>query len=99
MVTDIGTTENATHANAHIECLPKVQQAMFDMERHEITFPLQEPAHIVADMHYMDRLSYISGFGHPFLRIKFKLTYYAKCLLYGHADLIWKSIGRRLKKH
>ncbi|MBQ6997296.1 MAG: hypothetical protein IJO72_06090 [Oscillospiraceae bacterium] len=99
MVTDIGTTENATHTNAYIECLPKAQQAMFDMERHEITFPLQDPQHIVADMHYMDRLSYISGFGHPFLQIKYKLTYYAKCLFYGHADLIWKSIGRKRKKH
>ena len=98
MITDIGTTQNATHANSHIECLPKRQRAMFDMERQEVALPLRDPKHVVVDMNYMDKLSRINGIGHPFLRFRFKITYYAKCIFHGKIGLIGKSIKRKLTK-
>ncbi len=97
MITDIGMTENATHAHAYIECLPKKERAMFHMKAYDVEFPMKEPDRIVVDMNYMDKLSYISGIGHPFLRFARKITYYAKCIRYGRVNLIFAAIKRKLK--
>lgn len=98
MITDIGTTENATHTHSHAECLPGVHQAMFDMPRHEVELPLKDPKHIVVDMNYMDKLSRINGIGHPGLRLWWKIVYFAKCLRYGKFNLIFASVMRKFKR-
>lgn len=98
MATDIGLTENATHANSHAECLPKVHRKMFNMERYEIEFPMKEPNHIVVDMNYMDKLSYINGIGHPILTFNRKIIYFVKALRYGKPKLILASLKRKLKR-
>lgn len=98
MITDIGATENATHTHSNMECFPKKQQAMFNMTRSDVTFPLRDPQHIVADMNYMNKLSYINGVGHPILRLWWKLVYVLKCVRYGKFKLIFNSIKRKLKR-
>ena len=98
MITDIGTTENATHTHSNAECLPKVHQAMFNMHAYEMELPLNEPEHIVVDMNYMDRLTYINGIGRPGLRLWWKVVYFAKCLRYGKLNLILASVMRKFKR-
>lgn len=70
---------------------------MFHMKAYDVEFPMKEPDRIVVDMNYMDKLSYISGIGHPFLRFARKITYYAKCIRYGRVNLIFAAIKRKLK--
>lgn len=97
MVSDIGLTENATHANSHSECLPKELRKIFNMKTYELKFPLNEPQYIVADMNYMHRISLISGIGHPFILFKRKMVYFLKCIRYGKLNLIWESFKRKMK--
>lgn len=98
MSTDIGLTENATHTHSHSECMPKKLLGMFNMKRYELEFPLNEPEHIVADMNYMDKLSYFNGIGHPLIRFGRKITYFAKCIRYGQLGLLLKSLKRKFLK-
>lgn len=98
MATDIGLTDNATHANSYSELLPKKLRNMFNMKRYEIEFPMKEPEHVVVDMNYMNKLSYINGIGHPFIRFGRKITYLTKALLHGKTDLIVKSIKKKFKR-
>ena len=97
MSTDIGLTENATHANSYSECLPKEFLNMFNMKRYELEFPLNEPKYVVADMNYMNKLSYINGIGHPWLQLKRKITYFLKTIRYGRIKLFFSSINKKLK--
>ena len=53
---------------------------------------------MVVDMNYMDKLSRISGLGHPLLKLKFKMTYYIKCIFRGKFGLIFKSIKSYIKR-
>lgn len=98
MICDIGLSENATHANSHSECLPKELKAMFNMETYDVSFPMNEPKYVVQDMNYMNKLNYISGVGHPVLRVKRKIIYLLKCIRYGKIDLVFASLRRKLNK-
>lgn len=98
MITDIGMTENATHAIANAECLPKKLRNMFDMKACDVEFPLNEPEHIVADMHYMQELTKISGVGHPWLRLWRKVVYLFNCIRFGKFHVIFSALKKKMKR-
>ncbi len=49
MITNIGLTENATHASSDINLYPKKIQKLFFMKRYEIEFPLKHPQYVMED--------------------------------------------------
>ena len=98
MVTDIGMTENATHAIGDAKCLPKAHRNMFNMIAYDVDFPLHEPKNIVEDMNYMNKLTKISGVGRPMLRVWWKVVYLFNCIRYGKFKVIFASLKRKINR-
>ena len=52
MVTIIGQTSEASHGPEDIRMLPRRTRHLFDMERHELDFPLKHPRYVLRDSAY-----------------------------------------------
>lgn len=64
MISNIGCDASSAHANS-LENLPKGIRRVFNMERHELTFPLKHPKYVFPDTRYEQVRNRIMGFGHP----------------------------------
>ena len=83
MVTDLGLTNDSTHANADARLLSKNERKMFNMQGYDVTLPLKHPKHVVPDWNYVEELFRMNGIGHPFLSLFRKVVYVVKCIFYG----------------
>ncbi len=98
LVSNIGLTYGSTHSNAELDLLTKRQQSIFNNPVHTMEFPLRHPPFVVPDYTYMDELDKLMGNGHPFIRFGRKVTYFAKAVLHGKTELVFKSIKRKFKR-
>lgn len=96
LVSNIGVTENATHGS-DLKLMPKQIRDCFNMQTHELVFPLKHPKYIVANEEYMCHLYKLRGMGHPFLQIYRKIEYLARCIYYGEFKRLLNGIIKRLK--
>lgn len=69
MISNIGLGVDAVHAWASLDFYPKGIRGVFDMERHEIEFPLKHPKHVVCDMNHVDGVFRIMGYGHRYVNL------------------------------
>jgi len=97
MVSNIGLTENATHG-ANPKLMPKKVRALFDMKVYDLVNEIVHPEYVVVDKKYMQKLSRISGTGHPFIVFGRKITYIVKCVFYREAGRLFKALARKLKR-
>lgn len=90
LISNIGITENATHAMADIRVIPKKSRSIFYMETYEYDFPLKHPKYVVCDSTYLSKIrlrSFSSKIESIYLRIK-----------YGYTKDLIKSVKRKLFK-
>lgn len=70
MISNIGITENATHALSDIRVVPKELRKIFYMKTYEIVFPLKHPQYIVNNLKYVNLLSKQFGKNNQFSKIQ-----------------------------
>ena len=68
MISNIGISDNATHAASDVRVMPRGIRAVFNMIRYEMDFPLKHPKYVIEDILFKKQLNRIMGFGHPYLR-------------------------------
>ncbi|MBQ8620797.1 MAG: hypothetical protein IJ422_00605 [Oscillospiraceae bacterium] len=54
MVRNVGLDGNATHAPEDIKLLPRLVRRYFELETHELRFPLKHPRYVIRDAQYAD---------------------------------------------
>ena len=100
LITDIGLTENSTHAQADERLLPKVLRDTFYMKAYDLEFPLKHPRWVICDFNYVDKLYRITGVGHPWIKRWRKIIYFFNVIRYGQlTSVIKKKIIRNKTKH
>lgn len=98
MVKDLGNTENATHAIANKNLMPKAYQIIFDTESYDVSFPLKHPKYIIADNNYYREILKLGGIGYPFLRFSRRVESLARHIYYGEFKKLFKGVINRIKK-
>jgi len=61
MISNIGISENSTHASSNLRKYPKTIQKVFFMDTYDIDFPLRHPEYVIEDIEYKTRLDHIMG--------------------------------------
>ena len=54
MISNVGISENSTHAPGELSQLPKKVQRYFNTKTYELEFPLKHPKYIIADASFYD---------------------------------------------
>jgi hypothetical protein len=54
MISNVGISENSTHAPGQLSELPKKVQKYFNTKTYELELPLKHPKYIIADSSYYD---------------------------------------------
>lgn len=98
MICDIGLTENSTHATSDTRLLNKVHLDMFNMEAHDVSFPLKHPKYVLPDYNYVAKLNKIAGIGVPFIKFWRDVKYLFKCIFSGNISRIFIALKRRITK-
>lgn len=94
MISNRGCRADSAHAD-EIRLLPKGMRRVFDMERHELEFPLKEPLYIVPDIRYQKAVYRIMGVGHPLVIFHRRVQRALRILVFrGPSALL-----RKLKSH
>lgn len=88
MISNIGLSENATHAPNDIRILPPSVRKLFRMKTYEYEFPLKHPKYVIESVEYLT----LSNKKRSHLKI---LLYK---IFYGRFDLLWIAVKRRFQK-
>lgn len=94
MVTNIGIASNATHSADDIRKLPKAIQCVFNAERYEYRFPLNDPAFVINDVGYANFYNYIFAWNNPVLKWGRRIEALVRHILYGDT----KRVRSKLKQ-
>jgi len=83
MICNIGFGKDSTHSNIQLNQMPKRVSQYFNMQTHELSWPLKHPTHIVEDTFFEKRLYKIMGLT-PFLAIMRKVEFYFRAFWFGN---------------
>lgn len=90
LITNIGATENSTHATGDMSVLSKQAHRLLNMPSHELQFPLAHPKHIISDVSYYNRMAKKTP-------VSAKAVSAIKRLFGGDAKGVWCALKRFLK--
>ena len=62
-ISNVGLTEDSTHATSNMKRLPRGIKRVFMMDIYEINFPLHHPSEIINDLNYVKKVNRIMGYG------------------------------------
>ncbi|MFI3277969.1 MAG: hemolysin activation protein [Rikenellaceae bacterium] len=88
LISNIGTTQNATHVMADIRVLPRRVKRLFFMKTFQYEFPLKSPKYVVCDSNYR-KLIQLGG-------AKDKIESIWLRIRYGHIKQLWGALMRKL---
>ena len=97
LVKNIGTVEGAAHSGNDIRTIPKRYRRVFELDYHEMQFPLIHPYYVLRDMQYeemYDRVFYTN----KLLRMKDDIEHVILCIKYGKVKDIIEGGKRRIKR-
>ena len=98
LVSNIGLTEDAVHNNSNAKMMSHALRSYFDAPRYELGFPLNHPPEVTENMHYLDSINKMMGWGHPFIRYARTWESRVKRLIYGGREEHRKLIKAVLRK-
>ena len=98
MISNLGVTDNSTHFAGSVHTLPAGYRRIFTMQRHELSFPLHHPHHVVEYTPYKERLYLVNAWGHPWRKVAYSMEELWLNLRRGHFAAIRTAAGRRLSK-
>lgn len=95
MVSNIGISNNATHAVADIKLMPKGLRKIFHMGVYKLDFPLKHPPYVVDNLEYREKYMRTLAVGHPCVRVYRKVEGICLRIRYGDFKGIWDAIKRK----
>lgn len=98
MISNIGVSENATHAVSDAKMLPRGIRKIFNMRTYEIEFPLKHPKYVIEDVEFRKRLYRIMANGHPIISIFRRFESIALRIRYGDFKRLWQSFKNKINK-
>jgi hypothetical protein len=96
MISCIGATEGAAHANSSLRELPKGIQRVFEMVTYEYDFPLKHPNYVMEDKTYEKRIERIFGWGHPLIQINRRIESILRQLIFGDKRTFIKKLHKKI---
>lgn len=97
-VQNLGACGEGTHLSGTNATLPHAYRRIFELEKHEFSFPLRHPPYVVENIEYKERQFRLQGWGHPWLKIGRSLEELWLSLRHGQFRHIGKSVKNRLRK-
>lgn len=82
MISNIGCGDDSAHSAAY-EYLPRATRKLFNLELHEMTFPMKHPKYVIADDEYRRQYNYLLGYNHPVITFFRKIESRFNRLRYG----------------
>lgn len=81
MISNIGCDNLSTHSG-QLRLMPKKIQKIFNMQTHELGFPLRHPAFVIQDEVYAERVRKLMGIDYFFPRLTRKIEGYCRRFLF-----------------
>ena len=90
LITNIGATNNSTHATGDVSVLSKRVYRLLHMQSYDLQFPLHHPKYIVSDISYYNRIAKATP-------ASAKIISALKRLFRGEIKNVWGAFKRFLK--
>lgn len=97
MINNIGLTEG-THYATQLQLMPRRLRKQFEMERHNLDFPLKHPVKIEECPAYQERYYLLNAWNNPWRKIQYSLEELLLNLQKGNFANIKKAMIARIKK-
>lgn len=97
MISNIGCTKDATHADK-LELLPKKFRQIFQMKTYEPQFPLKHAKYVIPDVEYEIKRNKIMAYNYPLISKKYWLEIVWLKLRHGYWRDAVKTIVNRIKR-
>lgn len=97
MVSNLGVTNDSTHFAGSVQTLPRGYRRIFTMGRHELTFPLRHPRHVIDHVAYRRRIYRIMAWNHPWIKRWRSLEELCISLRHGQWHHILRALTNRLR--
>ncbi len=69
LINNLGACGEGVHLSGTNDTLPKAYRRIFEMKRHELSFPLRHPRFVLENVAYKERMFRIQGWGHPWVKV------------------------------
>lgn len=97
LINNLGACGEGVHLSGTNETLPKAFRRIFEMKRHELTFPLRHPRYVIENVRYKDRMFRLMGWGHPWLKVGRSFEELWLNLRRGNFKTIGKAMANRAR--
>lgn len=97
MIANAGASDEGVHYSGSNELIPHALRRIFEMDCHELDFPLRHPRYVVENVEYKDRLYRTMGWGHPWLKVLRSLEELWLNLRHGQFCHIADALRRRFR--
>lgn len=94
MVSNLGVSADSTHFAGSVQTLPRGYRRIFTMGRHDLTFPLRHPRHVIDHVAYRHRVYRIMAWNHPWIKLGRSVEELLINLRHGQ----WSRIGSALRQ-
>ena len=98
MISNVGAMLDSTHFSTSLSTMPRRLRRIFTMQRHELSYPLHHPHHVVEYTPYKERLYLVNAWGHPWRKVAYSMEELWLNLRRGQFAAIRTAAGRRLSK-
>lgn len=98
LVENLGAMGEGTHLSGTNKTLPRAYRRIFEMQKHELSFPLRHPLYVIENIEYKERQFRQQGWGHPWVKISRSLEELWLTLRHGQFQRIWPAIKNRCRK-
>jgi hypothetical protein len=97
MIANAGASDEGVHYSGSNELIPHALRRIFEMDCHELDFPLRHPRYVVENVEYKDRLYRTMGWGHPWIKAGRSLEELWLSLRHGQFCHIADALRRRFR--
>lgn len=97
LINNLGACGEGVHLSGTNDTLPRAYRRIFEMGRHELTFPLRHPRYVLENVAYKERMFRIQGWGHPWIKIGRSFEELWLNLRRGNLRQIGRAIANRVR--
>lgn len=98
MIRNLGASGDGVHVSGSNDDFPQAIREIFEMQCHEISFPLNHPPYIIENTDYKVRTYKRMAWGHPWRKIKYSMEELYINLRKGNFQRIGTSLRNRVRK-
>ena len=98
MINNLGAYGEGVHLSGTNATMPRAYRRIFEMDKHELNFPLRHPRYVIENVKYKERLFRIQGWGHPWIKIGRSFEELWLNLKYGNFKRITQAATARFRK-